>query len=82
MQNDQWESDVKKGEDIAERLVNFAVRIVKSADVPPKTPAGRAICAQMVRSGTSPGANYENARGGGEQVGKSIVTAKKKANVR
>jgi len=34
------------------------------ADALPKTPAGRAICAQIVRSGMSPGANYEEARAG------------------
>jgi len=53
---------MKKGEDIAERLVTFAVRIIKLADALPKTSAGRAICGQIVRSGMSPGANYEEAR--------------------
>jgi len=53
---------MKKGEDIAERLVNLAVRIVRLADALPETAAGRAICAQIVRSGTSAGANYEEAR--------------------
>ena len=52
-----------KGEDIADRLLDFAARIVKLADALPKSGAGKYICGQVVRSGTSAGANYEEARG-------------------
>ena len=52
-----------KGDDIAERLVALAVKVVKIVDVLPDTPAGKHIADQLLRSGTSPGANYEEARG-------------------
>ena len=39
----------------------FAVRIVKLVDKLPNTSAGRAIGNQIVRSGTSPAANYRAA---------------------
>lgn len=54
---------VARGEDIAERFLDFAVRIIKMARVLSQSPAGRHIYDQIVRSGTSAGANYEEARG-------------------
>lgn len=50
--------------DLGERLLTYAVRIVKVADALPKTSAGRHIGNQLLRSGTSAGANYEEAQGG------------------
>ena len=47
-----------KRDELKERLKTFAVRIVKLVDKLPNTAAGRAIGNQIVRSGTSPGANY------------------------
>jgi|SRR5215470_6032140 len=52
-----------KGDDIAARLVALAVRVVKIVDALPETPAGKHVAGQLLRSGTSPGANYEEARG-------------------
>jgi len=52
-----------KGDDIAARLVALAVRVVKIVDALPDTLAGRHVAGQVLRSGTSPGANYEEARG-------------------
>jgi len=52
-----------KGEDIAERLLDFAARIVKLADALPKSTVGKHLCGQVIRSGTSAGANYEEGRG-------------------
>ena len=43
------------------RLKVFAVRVIKLVDKLPNTPAGRAIGNLVVRSGTSPGANYRAA---------------------
>lgn len=43
------------------RLKMFAVRIIRLVDKLPNTSAGRAIGNQIVRSGTSPGANYRAA---------------------
>lgn len=48
-------------EEMKNRLKVFAVRVIKLADKLPNTPAGRAIGNQVVRSGTSPGANYRAA---------------------
>ena len=52
-----------KGDDIAERLVALAVGVVKIVDALPDTLAGKHVAGQLLRSGTSPGANYEEARG-------------------
>jgi len=52
-----------RGDDIAERLLEFAARVVKLAAALPKSPVGQHICMQIVCSATSAGANYEEARG-------------------
>jgi four helix bundle protein len=57
------EERTMKGDDIAVRFVALAVRVVKIVDVLPDTLAGRHVAGQLLRSGTSPGANYEEARG-------------------
>ena len=51
-----------KGDDIEERLIEFAVRIVRLCNAMPKTTAGRHLGNQLVRSGTSPAFNYGEAR--------------------
>ena len=51
-----------KGDDIEERLIQFAVRIIKLCDAMPKTVAGKHLSGQLVRSGTSPAFNYGEAR--------------------
>ena len=50
-------------EELAERLVDFAVRIGKLIDALPDTRLGRHIAGQLVGSGTSPAPNYEEACG-------------------
>ena len=50
-------------DELEDRLVNFAVRIIKLAVCLPRTPAGKHIAGQIVRSGTSPAPNYGEARG-------------------
>lgn len=47
---------------ITDRTIEFAVRIVHMINSLPKTPAGFAISSQIVRSGTSIGANLQEAR--------------------
>ena len=47
--------------ELQERLTNFAVRIVKMVDAMPSSVSGLAISRQIVRSGTSPSANYRAA---------------------
>ena len=56
MQNGQ-----RKGADIEERLLEFAVRVGKAVDALPDTRLGRHIAGQLVRSGTSPAPNYAEA---------------------
>jgi four helix bundle protein len=53
-----------KGDDISERLLDFAVRSVRLVTALPRNAVGRHVGRQMVRCGTSAGANYEEARGG------------------
>ena|SRR5215471_16366278 len=50
-------------DDLQERLIDFAVRIIKLSASLPKTPAGKHIAGQILRSGTSPAPNYGEARG-------------------
>ena len=52
-----------KGDDIEERLISFAVRVVKLSTHLPETPAGKHIAGQVLRSGTAPAAHYAEARG-------------------
>lgn len=47
-----------RADDLEERLVNFAVRIIKLAASLPKSPAGKHVAGQIMRSGTSPAPNY------------------------
>jgi four helix bundle protein len=55
--------DRDKATEIEERLIDFAVRVIKVADALPKSPAGKHIAGQLLRSGTSPAPNYAEARG-------------------
>ena len=52
-----------KGDDIQERLVRLAVSMVRICDRVPETKSGGHIASQLLRSGTSPAANYAEARG-------------------
>ena len=56
-------ADQSKADEIEERLINFAVRIIKLTSALPKTPAGRHVAGQILRSGTSPAPNDGEARG-------------------
>jgi four helix bundle protein len=60
MQNEGRELE-RKGADIEERLLDFAVRVGKAIDTLPDTRLGRHIAGQLVRSGTSPAPNYAEA---------------------
>ena len=52
-----------KADELEKRLIDFAVRIIKLTSSLPKTPAGKHISGQILRSGTSPAPNYGEARG-------------------
>lgn len=56
-------NDQSQADKLEERLIDFAVRIVKLSAHLPKTPAGKHIAGQILRSGTSPAPNYGEARG-------------------
>jgi four helix bundle protein len=52
-----------KGDDIFERLVSIAVQSVRVVEALPSTATTKHIGQQLVRSATSGGANYQEARG-------------------
>ena len=57
------ELSVSLADKLEERLINFAVRIIKLSSCLPRTPAGKHVAGQILRSGTSPAPNYGEARG-------------------
>ena len=48
-------------EELKERFRQFSLRIIRMVDAMPNTISGNAIAKQIVRSGTSPAANYRAA---------------------
>jgi four helix bundle protein len=50
-----------KGDELKERTKQFVLRIMKLVDALPNTVAGRVIANQIMRSGSSVGANYRAA---------------------
>ena len=47
---------------LGERLLEYGARIIKLVECLPNTLVGRRVADQLLRSGTSAGANYEEAR--------------------
>ena len=52
----------KRVYDLEERLIDFAVRIIRLAQSLPRTPIGNHIRGQINRSGTAPAPNYAEAQ--------------------
>ena len=48
-------------DELKERFRQFSLRIIKMVDAMPNTVSGAAVAKQIVRSGTSPAANYRAA---------------------
>ncbi|MDO9585890.1 MAG: four helix bundle protein [Syntrophales bacterium] len=48
--------------DLEERLIDFAVRVIRIAESLPKSRVGNHIAGQLIRSGTSPAPNYGEAQ--------------------
>ncbi len=48
--------------DLEERLIDFAVRVIRVAESLPKSRVGNHIAGQLTRSGTSPAPNYGEAQ--------------------
>src|SRR5688572_2090369 len=63
MSGNQTRSGQLQADQLEERLISFAVRIIKLAARLPRTPAGKHVAGQILRSGTSPAPNYGEARG-------------------
>ena len=57
-----------RGDDIADRLRKFAVRVLQLTRELPKDSAGNHVARQLIRSATGGGANYEEARGAESQA--------------
>ena len=55
--------DSGRANELENRLIDFAVRIIKVADALPESAAGKHVSRQLLRSGTSPAPNYAEARG-------------------
>lgn len=53
-----------KGNELSDRFLEFAARVIRLVMALPKNPVARHIGGQLLRSGTAIGANYEEARGG------------------
>jgi four helix bundle protein len=49
--------------DLEERLLEYAVRIIRLVDALPASPAGRHVANQLLRCGTSPLANHGEVQG-------------------
>jgi four helix bundle protein len=56
------EDSQSRADELQERLIKFAVRVIKLSAALPKTPAGKHVSGQILRSGTSPAPNYGEAR--------------------
>ena len=52
-----------KGDNIADRLLDFAAQVLGIICGLPKTPQGRHVAKQLTRCATAPGAHYDEARG-------------------
>ena len=48
--------------DLQDRFIDYAVRIIKASEQLPETKAGKHVSFQILRSGTSPAANYGEAQ--------------------
>ncbi len=55
--------DENRADELQNRLIDFAVRVINVADALPKTAAGRHVAGQVLRCGTSPAPNYAESRG-------------------
>src|SRR4051812_13542977 len=52
-----------RADELEDRLIDFAVRIIKLSASLPRTAAGKHVAGQILRSGSSPAPNYGEARG-------------------
>jgi four helix bundle protein len=62
MSNKEYPIMKEKKFDLQDRFIDFAVRIIRLSEAIPESKAGRHICTQVLRSGTSPAPNYGEAQ--------------------
>jgi len=55
-------NEEKKKFDLQERFIDYAVRVINLSEQLPETKTGKHISSQILRSGTSPAANYGEAQ--------------------
>ncbi len=60
-ENEEVKEEAKKPEDLRDRLKKYALRIIRLYESLPKHGAVHIITHQLLRSGTSPGAQYREA---------------------
>jgi len=53
----------RRADELEERLIQFAIRIIKLTSALPNSAAGKHIAKQILRSGTAPAPNYGEGRG-------------------
>jgi four helix bundle protein len=56
--------NINKKFDLEDRLIDFAVSIIKLVEILPNTKSGNHLGGQILRSGTSPCLNYGEAKAG------------------
>ena len=57
-----------KKNDLADRLFEFAVRVIEFLKTIPYSPENKVIRTQLAKSSTSSGANYEESQGGSSSL--------------
>ena len=62
MKEKQNTKDNHRDFDLQDRFINYAIRVIKISENLPETKAGKHICSQILRSGTSPAPNYGEAQ--------------------
>ena len=55
--------DCARKDDLEERFIDLAVRIIDVVEALPVTRAGNHVATHLLRAGTSPAPNYANAQG-------------------
>lgn len=63
MENSSSRNSQSRADELEERLIDFAVRIIRLSASLPRSAAGKHVGNQIMRSGTSPAPNYGEARG-------------------
>ena len=63
MKNSSSRYSQSRADELEERLIDFAVRLIRLSASLPRSVAGKHVGSQIMRSGTSPAPNYGEARG-------------------